>query len=221
MKRVALIHTGFALVNIMRDLFSQILGDTELVNIVDDSLLRDVLESGQVSASVRRRMLIYFDAADEYGVDCILSVCSSVGEVVDLARMVIKTPIIKIDDKMTEEAVKKASNIGVVATLQSTLGPTCRLIEKKAVAEGRKIQTESILCSGAFEELIRGNTEAHDEIVLKAIGDLACRRELVVLAQGSMARLIPKLDGELKSKVLSSPESGVRAVKELLDSLDA
>lgn len=216
-KRVALIHTGFALVDVLKNLFSEILPDVEIINILDDSLLREVLKEGKVTKPVIERMISYFKAAEYYKVNAILNVCSSVGEVADIARMIINTPIVKIDETMAQDAVKKATNIGVAATLQTTLDPTCRLLEKKAAETGKKIVLTRTLCTGAFEELMSGNAKKHDEIVLNKIKELAGNVEIIVLAQGSMARLVNELDDNLASRVLTSPRSGVLEVKKVLE----
>ncbi len=221
MKRVALIHTGFALVDVLTELFKDIIPDAELVHIVDDSLLRQVLKEDKLTKPVVNRMLHYFQAAELYNVDCIFNVCSSVGEAADKARKQIKTPIVKIDEQMAEEAVKRAVNIGVAATLKTTLDPTCRLIENKAAEAGKEIKIKKTLCPGAFEELMNGNPEKHDAIILKGIKDLADKVDIVVLAQGSMARLVKTLDNHLAGKVLSSPMSGVLEVKSILDAKDS
>jgi len=216
-KRVALIHTGFALVDILKNLFNEILPDVEMINIVDDSLLKEVLKEGKVTKPVIERMISYFKSAEYYEVDAILNVCSSVGEVADIARMIINTPIVKIDEKMAEDAIEKATNIGVAATLQTTLDPTCRLLEKKAAEIGKKIVLTRTLCPGAFEELMSGNAKKHDEIVLNKIKELAGNVEIIVLAQGSMARLVNELDINLASRILTSPRSGVLEVKKVLE----
>jgi len=213
MKKVALIHTGFALVEVLTKLFSEIIPEAELTHIVDDSLLREVLKEGKVTEPVTNRMLSYFAAVEQYKVDCIFNVCSSVGEVADIARGKIKTPIVKIDESMAEEVVARATSIGVAATLKTTLDPTCRLIEKKAKEKARPVKLQKTICPGAFEELMSGNAKKHDEIVLKGIKELAGKVEVVVLAQGSMARLTASLDKDLAKKVLTSPRSGVMEVK--------
>ena len=76
-KKVALIHTGFALVEVLTKLFNSIIPEAELTHIVDDSLLREVLDKGKVTNPVRRRMLSYFKAAEDYNADVIFNVCSS------------------------------------------------------------------------------------------------------------------------------------------------
>ena len=216
MKKVALIHTGFALIDVLTKLFKEIVPKAELIHIVDDSLLREVLTKGKVTKPVISRMLNYYKAAEYYEVDCILNVCSSVGEVADLAREIISTPIVKIDEKMAEEAVARSSNIGVAATLKTTLAPTIRMIEKKAITAGKKIKIIKTLCPGAFEELISGNPAKHDEIVLRGVSELADKVEVIVFAQGSMARLVDNLDKDLAGRILTSPRSGVLEVKRVL-----
>lgn len=217
MKKVALIHTGFALVDILTKLFKDTVPEAELIHIIDDSLLREVLANDGVTKPVIARMLNYFRSAEYYKVDCILNVCSSVGEVADLAREIISTPIVKIDEKMAEEAVERSLNIGVVATLKTTLEPTARMIERKAAALGKKIKITKTICPGAFEELMSGNAAIHDEIVLKGISELAGNVDVIVLAQGSMARLVSSFDNNLASRLLTSLNSGVMEVKRILD----
>ena len=77
MKKVALVHTGFVLVEALTSLFKENIPDVELIHIVDDSLLREVLEAGGVTKAVVARMLAYYQAAEAYRVDCIFNVCSS------------------------------------------------------------------------------------------------------------------------------------------------
>ena len=215
-KKIALIHTGFALVEVLTKLFNKIIPEAELIHIVDDSLLREVLARGKVTRPVVRRMLSYFRAAEDYKVDVVFNVCSSVGEVADIARQVIDTDVVKIDDIMAQKAVDMASDIGVAATLKTTLEPTCRLIEKKAKEAGKAVNIKRTLCPGAFEKLMEGRPEEHDRIVLDGVKELAAQCEVVVFAQGSMARLKDSVEGPLKDKILTSPESGVRQVKEII-----
>jgi Asp/Glu/hydantoin racemase len=216
MKKIALVHTGFALVEVLTRMFNNQIPGAELVHILDDSLLREVLAAGEVTRAVTRRMLAYYQAAEAYNVDCIFNVCSSVGEVADLARRVVATPVVKIDDSMAETAVMRAERIGVAATLQTTLDPTCRLVERKAAEAGRRVSIQRTLCPGAFERLMAGQAEEHDRIVLAGIRKLSEKVDVIVLAQGSMARLVEKLEPELAERVLTSPASGVTAVRQLL-----
>lgn len=216
MKKVTLIHTGFALVEVLTKLFKQHIPEAELTHIIDDSLLREVLANDGVTKPVIARMINYYISASYYSPDCILNVCSSVGEVADIARMVINTPIVKIDEPMAVQAAERSSNIGVAATLKTTLEPTIRMIEAKASLAGKKINIVRTVCPGAFEELMGGRPARHDEMVLKCVSELASKVDIIVFAQGSMARLVTSLDISLASRILTSPLSGVMEVRRVL-----
>lgn len=97
MPRLGIVHTSFALVEPLGALARTMLPETELVNIVDDTLLTYVREHG-VDEKLTRRMCLCFKGAVEAGADLILSACSSVGETVDVARTKIEVPILKIDE---------------------------------------------------------------------------------------------------------------------------
>ena len=122
-KKLALIHTSMVFVKaetMMSDIFAEVMPDVELVNIVDDSLLPDVMAAGEITPAVQRRMTAYVKAAQETGADAVFSLCSSLGPAIDVARKEVSIPVIKIDDAMAEKAVEMAERIGVMATVATT-----------------------------------------------------------------------------------------------------
>jgi aspartate/glutamate racemase len=219
-KRVVLVHTSFAVIDLFNRLFDEIVPDVKRIHIVEHSLIQDILDAGKVTPEVMRRMVGYFLQAESIRPDAIFSVCSTVGDVVDVARTMIRTPIVKIDDAMAAEAVKLGSDIGVLATLSSTLDPTCRLLERVAAARGKQITIKRGLVQGAFDELIAGNTTRHDQMVKEKLRDLAARSGLIVLAQSTMARVVETMDpADTPVPILSSPRMGVLQLKQLLEAL--
>jgi hypothetical protein len=218
MKKVFIVHTSFVSVQDLTTLFKDADPAIDLHHIVDDSLLPEVLASGGVTARVRSRMVEYYKAAEQAGADLIFNQCSSVGEVADMAAGLVSTPVVKVDSRMAERACQIGSRIGVVATLETTLGPTCRLIEATAVRLGRKIELTPMLVDGAFTKLTAGDRAGHNRMVLDAIRELSTRVEVVVCAQGSMMAIVPEL-GPLAIPVLTSPRLGVEAAVEKLKRL--
>jgi hypothetical protein len=101
--------------------------------------------------------------------------------------------------------------------VSTTLEPTVRLIKKKASELNRTVDVTERIAEGAFEALLSGEAAKHDEILKTTISTLAETVDVVVLAQVSMARLVPQLQG-VRVPVLSSPRSGVAALKRALDS---
>lgn len=221
-KTLACIHTNMVFINVetwMNDVFKEVMPDVRRINIVDDSLLADVIAAGHITQPVTKRMCAYVQAAEGTGADAILSLCSSLGPTIDIARRLVSIPVIKIDDAMTEEAVRSADRIGVVATVPSTLGPTVDLIHSKASAMNKQPQVRSALVEGAFQTLMNGDRERHDHMVSEAARKLASQTDLIVLAQASMTRLVPRISEETGLRVLSSPRLGIEYAKRILDNL--
>lgn len=218
MKTVAVVHTGPATVQPIKQQFQELLPDVRVINIVDDSLLNDVISAGHLTEAVSGRLLTYMQEGQKMGAIAILNACSSVGEAATAARAGLSIPVVKIDETMAERAVALGPRIGVVATVRTTLEPTVRLIRAKAAIAGKQIEVSEGLADGAFQALLEGKTEEHDEVVRRAILSLVDRVDVIVLAQASMARLTTSL-GDLKVPVLSSPRSGVEAVRDLLETL--
>ncbi len=219
MKTVVAIHTAMPMVEPTRELFAKHLPDVRLINIVDDSLIQDVIEAGEVPPAVEKRLINYYYSSIDAGADVIFNTCSSVGDIALKAKYLFDIPLVKIDDSMAEEAVKRSSSIGVLATLPTTLSPTVRLIQHFAKKMDKELTIAEGLAEGAFQAVIAGNREKHDQLILDAAEKLAGQVDLFVLAQGSMARMEDQIAKTTGKKVLSSPEMGVLNVKEVLASL--
>jgi aspartate/glutamate racemase len=187
-------------------------------NIIDDSLIAEVIANNGVNHNVLRKLCAYFVMAEQSGADLILNVCSSVGEAADVAASMGRIPGVTIVERMAEEACQTGTRIGVVATLSTTMGPTVRLVQKSAAKMGKQVEITEAVCQGAFEKLAAGDRQAHNEIALKTIRDLTRQVDVVVCAQGSMHALLPEL-GPTPVPVLTSPPRGVKHAVELLNSL--
>ncbi|MGK2907897.1 MAG: aspartate/glutamate racemase family protein [Desulfuromonadales bacterium] len=213
--KITIVHTSFVSVDDLTALFKEIGPEIQVRHIVDDSLLPEVLANGGVTIEVRSRICAYYRAAQESGADLIFNQCSSVGEAADIAAQLIRTPVVKVDQQMARIACQSGKRIAVAATLETTLGPTCRLLEKTAQELGVDITIVPLLIDGAFDQLISGNRARHNEMVVSAIQGIIPKADVVVCAQGSMVAILPAL-GETAVPVLTSPRAGVtHAVEEL------
>ena len=103
--RVAAIHTAMSTIKIVGDVFKEVLPEVELVNIFDDSIVPDAVKAGKIDHNIAKRMYDHFAAAHASGAAVIFLCCSTVGETADIARLLIPTPIVKIDEAMAEKAV--------------------------------------------------------------------------------------------------------------------
>jgi Asp/Glu/hydantoin racemase len=214
---VLAVYTGRGLDGAISALFQDILPHVRLANLIDDSLIADVVAAGRVPESVTKRLIGYFLNAGDIGADVILNTCSSVGELVELGRRFTDVPIVRIDEPMAEAAVERFSRIGVMATLPSTLQPTLRLIESKGNEIRKTISAVDGLAEGAYDALISGRPEEHDAMILETAAKIASSVDGIVLAQGSMARIADKLEERAGKPVLSSPRMAVEAIADILD----
>lgn len=217
MKRVSVIHTSLAILNSVDRELKRRIPDVEIHNIIDEHLLRDVVEHGGVYPAVVKRMCLYVDAAESMGANVILNACSSVGAAFDIARRQTSIPTVRIDEPMAEQAVALGSDIAVYGTVITTLTPSCDIITRFAKLTGKEVRVTPYLVEGAFEALSQEkNPQKHNEMVLKRIAETHAAHNVIVLAQASMAILIPELKG-IGKPILFSLESGVERVKRELE----
>jgi Asp/Glu/hydantoin racemase len=214
--RLAFVHTSCVLVPLFAKLAREIIPDVEVFHSTDESLIRNTIEAHGLTKPVIRRLVNVIGSAHEGSGGAVMVTCSSIGPGVDVARMLFDFPILRVDEPMAELAVEKGRRVGVAATLQTTLDPTIALIEQTALRAGRKVEIVPSLAEGAFEAVIAGNTERHDALLVESLTALRRKVDVVVLAQASMARVIPMLRMNGGPQILSSPELAVRRAREVL-----
>lgn len=168
MPKVAVLHTSFVFATVVR-------------------------EQG-ISARSEERMVLLARAAEAAGADVIFSACSSLGPTLDAASRAVGVPVVKIDEAMAVDAAR-FGRIGVLATVPTTLGPTSELIAGKAARAGQSSQIVRRLCPGAFDVLMAGDCERHDEMVAAQASILAAEVDVIVLAQGVHAATGPAARG--------------------------
>ena len=219
MPKLAIIHTTSATVDSMKALAAEMLPASELVNFVDDSILPQLGQNGGDLTEVEERLVHYARFAEEVGADVILEACSSVGELVAKMQSAVSIPIVRIDEGMAEQAVQRGKRLGVAATLPTTLEPTTRLLRAKAQAAGEQVDVTSLLIEGAYQKLMAGDREGHDNLLVEKLQELARSMDVVVLAQASMARVLPRLSVAEQDKILVSPQLATERVKNIVASL--
>jgi Asp/Glu/hydantoin racemase len=186
-------------------------------NIADDSLIKDVIARGELTAKTARRVAGHIASAEEAGGDFILVTCSSIGPAVEAAAPLTGVPVLRVDQPMADEAVRVGGRVGVIATLPTTLAPTADLIRRRAVLAGKDVELTPRLCEGAFDALMGGDAAAHDAMVAAALTELAAQADVIVLAQASMARVAAGLpERDRRVPVLTSPPLAVEHLATVL-----
>ena len=217
-KTLGLVHTSATLVPVFAELCSKYLPNVKTFNIVDDSLIKNTIACGELTASTSKRVVGYAASAQEAGADYILFTCSSIGPAVETAATLSDVPVLRVDQPMADQAVQLGKRIGVIATLPTTLEPTSDLVKRRAAVAGKEIVLVSKLCEGAFEALMSGDAATHDKKVGDALKQLSNEVDVIVLAQASMARVVDTLsDAEKKVPILASPVIAIQHLATILN----
>ena len=217
-KTLGLIHTSATLVPVFAELCSKYLPHVKVFNIVDDSLIKNTIACGELTASTSRRVVNYAGFAEEAGADYILFTCSSIGPAVETAATLSGVPVLRVDQPMADQAVQTGKRIGVIATLSTTLEPTSDLVRRRALVAGKSIELIPVLCEGAFEALMSGDAATHDEKVGAALKKLSNEVDVILLAQASMARVVGTLDeADKKVPILASPTIAIEYLATILN----
>jgi len=213
-RQLALIHTVTALVPVFAELTQRLLPGWESFNLVDESLLRNTIRSGVLEPVTSRRLAGHVWSAVDAGAEAVMVTCSSLGPAVDATVPLCPVRLFRVDEAMADAALATGRRIGVLATLTTTLEPTCDLITRRARQQHKDIALSHAVCAGAFEHLQKGERDRHDEAIAAELGRMAPLVDVVVLAQASMARVVDALPpGAVGVPVLSSPRLAVERLR--------
>lgn len=216
MKSAAFIHTTTILVEVIKKELKEQAVEIDAFHMVDESLLINLLKEGRLSPGMIKRLCRHVLSAEEAGAELIIVTCSSISPAVDVARQLVSHPVLKIDEPMAEKAIESGKRIGVVATVATTLGPTSNLLFRKAKEMSKEIQVTTALCEEAFKAILQGDTEKHDQMVTEETIRLAREADVIVLAQGSMARMRSPLSQQVNIPVLASPPLLAESLKRMV-----
>jgi aspartate/glutamate racemase len=187
--------------------------------ITDSTLLNDVRANSGPTQAIIDRMTLYAKAAEISGADLIVNSCSTVGEVVDIYEKVVGIPVMKVDLPMAQEAVSLGTKIALIATVETTLGPSQRLIEKEGAKRGKSMECTQYLQNAAWDALQAGNSHEHNRILMENIRQLdTMGYDAIVMAQVSMRALLPDLT-DVKTPLLCSFFTGYGAVADKLNEI--
>jgi Asp/Glu/hydantoin racemase len=207
--RIALIHALKHSIVPIEASFAQLWPDARLMNLLDDSLSADLARDGRLTEAMTERFLALGRYVAGTGADAILFTCSAFGPCIEaVARTQAPMPVLKPNQAMIEQAVKHGGRIGLLSTFPPTLASMPREFPAS-------VEIVPKLADGALAALDRGDRAGHDRLVVEAARELrGC--DVIALAQYSMApaaALVAEVSGR---PVLTTPDSAVRKLKQLL-----
>ena len=166
----------------------------------------------------RNRLLCDMKAQELTGADIIVTTCSTLTPAVELIRPFIRVPVIAIDDAMARRSVLYGKRIMVMATAESTVGPTVSKIKAEADKTGREADISTCVCMDAFHAMKAMDMKKHDMILREKARELK-GYDCIVLAQASMAHLEDETASITGCPVLTSPRLCMEEIKNKLEEI--
>jgi Asp/Glu/hydantoin racemase len=210
--KVAIIHATRVAVAPIEATFGRLWPQAETVSILEESLSRDLDRAGEMTPDMFDRLARF---AQEGGAQGILFSCSAFGVAIEAVRATLDVPVLKPNETMLEEALEAGGRLCLAATFQPSIPSIRKELVEMAKKRGDALEVDLCFVPGALEALHKGDPEAHDALIAEAVcGAPDC--DVVILAQFSMARALPAVADRVGAKVLSSPDSAVRKLRELI-----
>lgn len=214
---VTLVHAVLPALASMQAALEQEIPGVRVRHLLDEGLSSEAERWGGVTRACAERMFRLLELAAEAQTNAILLTCTAYSNIVPQARERFpRVAIYAVDAVMVENAVKASDRIGVLATFPAGLEQQRLLLTAEAERQGKAIEIVASLHPEAFAALRAGDVATHDRIVLDALPPLAERSEIVLLAQASMARVLPHIPQAYFGRVLSSPQLAARELAALL-----
>jgi Asp/Glu/hydantoin racemase len=216
--KIAFIHTSPAAIGPLMQFYGEAAPDLEITNLLDDGLLR-LLAAKKIPTAQARLADMIGAASETYEAELAMITCSSVSkEMAEALDAEFALPVLKIDYPMARQAVRAGRRIGVAATFAPTLVPTSKLLHEAAAEANTEIEIIEEVSPDAYTALLANDTATHDTLLLEAVKRLEQKDvAVIVLAQVSMARILPKLDGHIHVPVLSSLHTSLDAIRDALN----
>ncbi len=215
MKRIALIHATALAIEPVREAFARLWPAVRTTNLLEDSLSADLAARGQLDTAMIQRFETLARYSEASGADAILFTCSAFGAAIEAAARCVRIPVLKPNQAMLEEALAMGPGLAIVATFEPSIASMEDELRALARARGKTVHIQSLHVPGAMDALAAGKAEAHDAMIAAALSAIKpC--DAVLLAQFSMARAATRARQVLPSPMLSSPDSAVIRLQELL-----
>ena len=215
--RIALIHAVSTAIPPIQHAFKEGWPEATLSNLLDDDLMPAYTREGGLTPHITERICALALYAARTGADGILFTCSVFPQAEDMAKQLVRVPLLKPDEAMIAAALDAGSRIGVVATNPPAAPAAAAQLAAGAAARGHEIQVLQSVAEGAFAIGNAGDAATHDRMVVEAAERIAGSVDVICLAQVSMALAWGAVQAKVKVPVLTSPATAVVRLKVLLN----
>lgn len=194
--------------------------DAQIWNILDDRLLEDAADAGDLTPALRARMDALIDHALAGGADGVLLTCSLYGAVARTRATHEEAPILAPDDAAFDAMLAEGFGaILVVSPKQSALEDTLARITAAAGTAASAPTLVGVVADGAHIAANAG-PQALADTISTAIAGAGAPFDAVLLAQYSLAPAAPLLSERLDVPLFSTPGSAADLLASRLEAAE-
>jgi Asp/Glu/hydantoin racemase len=224
--RVGVIHAALAAVPAVEAAFRAEFPEALLRVTLDDSLILDSPDDGQIPPRLARRMERLIDFALADGLDGLLVACSSYPDVVDgfRARSHLPIPVLKADEALyTEIADRRYARVGILLTFAGAVRPARISLDGACAARGIPAPDARIRCVPEAGALLAEGQQASANQALAEAARQLCRdgAQAIVLGQYSITGAAAAVAEWTGLPVLTGPGRAAITMRRLLLGEDA
>lgn len=213
--RIALIHATPVAIDPICSTFKRLWPQAQVTNLLEDSLAPDLAAAGKLDQAMIDRFCTLAKYVEACGADAILFTCSAFGAAIEVARTVVKIPVLKPNEAMMEEAIATGPRIALLATFEPSLPSMQAELEQLAMERNAKLEIAIKAVPSALKALQAGDDAGHDKQIAAAAAELGdC--DALLLCQFSMASAAERIPSRRGRSVFTSPYSAVARLKQLL-----
>lgn len=219
-KPLILLHSLSSIIVPTYELVRTMAPNVEVNHLLDETIWHELKRVGRLNTDIIRRVCFYAVIAQEANGGAMLTTCSSLSACFEVAQRLVDIPLIRLDLPVVDRALVIGSNVGLVATAQSTVQPYIDIVGKVADQKGVMANTVDLFCDDALSALKNDEIEKHDRLVFDTInsGIKNYKLDVIVLCQASLHRVLTQLEGRFDLPVLSAlPLAIESALNRLVD----
>jgi hypothetical protein len=201
--------------------FAELWPEAEPINLLDDSLYADFINDDMtipdpMPNEAYDRVAALLRYSRNCGADGIIFCGSVFGLLVEAGRDGIDVPVLTSYEGMIAAAFANGPRLGMLSTTQPTIDCLSADVARYAEAHGLDYTITAQVAECAFQTLLNGDRDGHDDIVVAAAQTITdC--DSLLLGQFSMG-LVPRKIRPIASRpVLTAPFTAVAKMRALLD----
>lgn len=205
----------------VRAAFEKLWPEAQPVCLLDQSLYADFINEDMTVPDVMpdecyariARLLRY---SHECGADAVLFCGSVFGRLVEAGREGMDVPVLTSYEAMIAAAFAEGNRLGILATTPGTIKCLSDDIERYAATNGLTYELVSGVADGAFEALLEGDRDRHDDLVVEAAAKITDCNSLM-LGQFSMGLVPQKITPVEGRPVFTAPGTAVVRLRDMFE----